>query len=207
MCGRYALTPGFDFFDRFALDPDYTPGDLSDNYNVTPGQFMPIITKKDGQTLNHLFSMRWGLIPSWAKDEKIGYRLINSRANTVHQKPAFKDSFQRRRCLVPASGFYEWSKDKNQKNPYYFSVPNQPLISFAGLYDNWLLKDGSQLQTFTIITTNSNSLVSQIHDRMPVILSPQNEPIWLDQSCSQENLLKLLTPFQSNQMAVRQISK
>ncbi|MFA5828696.1 MAG: SOS response-associated peptidase [Candidatus Shapirobacteria bacterium] len=205
MCGRYAFYPGQDFFDRFSLDPKDEGGlDLQANFNVSPGQFMPIITS--GERGNHFSLMRWGLVPSWAKDSKIGFRMINARADTVSVKPSYRSAFRRQRCLVPASGFYEWETKNKKKTPFYYTLKDQPLLAFAGLWEEWTDPNGVKLQTYTIITTDSNQLISPIHDRMPVILKPQSEKTWLDDKTSPDSLLALLKPFSPSSMLSTQVS-
>jgi putative SOS response-associated peptidase YedK len=205
MCGRYVFYAGEDMFDRFYLDPhDNRDFQLNQNYNVSPGQFMPVVIP--GSAKNQLSLMRWGLIPAWAKDPQIGYRLINARAESVTLKPSFRPSFRRHRCLVPANGFYEWQKGAKTKTPFYFTLKDQPLFAFAGLYDSWLSPDGSPLATFTIITSEANDLVLPIHSRMPIILKPQDEGLWLDPHAHESDLTKILTPYPSNLMQTYPVS-
>lgn len=199
MCGRYTLQPGDDFFDRFFLDPDYERGgEVEDNFNVTPGAYMPIITK--GSKYNDLTLMRWGMVPSWAKDPKIGFKMINARADSITAKPSFRVPFKRHRCLVPANGFYEWKKEDRHKIPYYFTLKDESLFAMAGLFDRWLSPDGSELQSFTIITTEPNESVGVIHDRMPVIINPKLEKLWLDESTPENDLVSCLKPYPAELM-------
>jgi putative SOS response-associated peptidase YedK len=205
MCGRYAFTPGSDFFDHFSLlDPDYERGSLQDNHNVSPGQLMPVITK--GQKFNQLSLMRWGMVPSWAKDSKIGFKMINARAESISIKPSFKIPFRRHRCLIPANGYYEWKKEDKKKIPFYYTLKNQPLFAFAGLFDHWLSPDGVELQSYTIITTVSNDLAKAVHDRMPVILKSEDEKVWLDETSKEESLISLLKPYPSQFMSSVEVS-
>jgi len=205
MCGRYTFYAGKDLSDRFSLDPDYDRGlDLSKNFNVSPGQFMPVVTS--GEKGNHLSLMRWGLVPSWAKDSKIGFRMINARADTVSVKPSFRNSFRRQRCLIPANGFYEWQTDGKKKTPYYFTLKKEPLFAFAGLWEEWTDQNNMKLQTYTIITTNANKLIKPIHDRMPVILKPQNEATWLNEKTDPDSLLSLLKPYSPPAMLSTKVS-
>ena len=152
---------------------------------------------------NHIEIMRWGLVPSWAKDTKIGYQMINARSEGIEQKPSFRKPFRSQRCIVPATGFYEWQKvSSSRKIPYYFTLAgDSPLFGFAGLYDIYFDADGQKLETYTIITTEANELVSQIHDRMPVILRPADEATWLDSALHEPApLLALLKPYPANLM-------
>lgn len=191
MCGRYSFYPPKNFASRFSLDLSSKDlAKLTPNGNVTPGQVMPVITKNDNS--NQLDFMKWGLIPAWAKNYKIDHGMINARSESLTSKPSFKDSFKNSRCLIPATGFYEWQKTGKISTPYLFQLKDQSLFSFAGLYDN---------STYTIITTSPNSLVEPIHHRMPVILSQSDESTWLDPSTDPQNLISLLSPFDSDQMS------
>jgi putative SOS response-associated peptidase YedK len=143
--------------------------------------------------------MRWGLIPAWAKDEKFGARMINARAETIREKPSFKDSFKARRCLVPADGFIEWEDTEGGKQPHYITLLNKELFAFAGIWSEWK-NNGDLWWTFSIITTDCNSLVQPIHPRMPVILSPETYDTWLDASQDASALQSLLTPFPAQSM-------
>lgn len=190
MCGRFTLNPGKDFYDRFNLHQQLQFSPI--NNLVNPGVTIPIITH---DKINLVWLMKWGLIPFWAKDEKIGRNLFNARAETVSEKPAFRKAFKSQRCLVPSNGFFEWKVEGNKKVPYYFEVENRPLFAYAGIYDIWEEPvGGKQVYTFTIITTTPNHQVKPIHDRMPVILETKNEKIWLDQSIHPESLVELLKP-------------
>ena len=188
MCGRYTLDKPGQLQSRF-----HTQNDLelaAPRYNVAPGSMMPVITHATAILAE---TMRWGLVPFWAKDPRIGYRLINARAETVMDKPSFKHSFHTKRCLVPATGFYEW-QHQNGKQPYYFHAVKEPLFSFAGLFDEWRDAEGKSLKTFTILTTQANKLMNPIHNRMPVILTPDQESVWLSPVAPTPDLLNLLHP-------------
>ncbi len=195
MCGRYTLANPEDLHERFettnALD------DLTPHYNIAPGQAMPVVTRNSP---NRLEIMRWGLVPVWATDIRIGYRMINARAETVREKPAFRSSFKSRRCLVPISGYYEWKKEGANKQPYYYRLKKEALITLAGLTAQWYDDHGNELQTFTIITTAANSLASEVHDRMPVILTKKDEDIWLDPLTPLPVAEQLLKPFDPDRM-------
>jgi putative SOS response-associated peptidase YedK len=190
MCGRFALEPGDDFYDRFDITNQLSK--LPQKIDAVPGKDIPIILK---EKTNIVRLMRWGLVPFWAKDEKIGFKMFNARAETILEKPSFKKSFKTQRCLVPASGFYEWKVEGDKKIPYFFEIKSRPLIAFAGLFDIWLEPSHQkQIYTFTIITSQPNNSVKPIHDRMPVILKEKDEKIWLDESLSLEKLQSILTP-------------
>lgn len=161
---------------------------------------------RDGSRVLRL--MHWGLVPSWAKDPSIGNRMINARAETVHQKPSFKKLLGRRRCLVLADGFYEWRKVQGGKIPMRLVLKGREPFSFAGLWDSWQRPDGGEHQSFTIITTISNDLLKPIHDRMPVILQPEGEEKWLAPDVKDmAALVSFLKPFPSNLMEAYEVSR
>ncbi|OPG99693.1 DUF159 family protein [Chryseobacterium mucoviscidosis] len=198
MCGRFTITdPIEEIMDRYyasiAEGFEYKP-----NYNAAPMQFIPtIIGSKDG---NRLGSLRWGLVPNWAKDEKIGNKMINARAETLTEKPAFKRLISSKRCIIPCSGFYEWKKDGSVKQPMRILMKDDSIFSLAGLYDTWIDPEGKKLSTCTIITTEPNRLMADIHDRMPVILRPQDEADWLNKESDKESVLRLLSPYEADEM-------
>jgi putative SOS response-associated peptidase YedK len=151
--------------------------------------------------------MRWGLIPSWAKDAKAGYKMINARAETIAEKPAFRESLLSRRCLVPADGFYEWSKFSKGKSPICFTLADDSVFAFAGIWDRWMNPERELVETCSIITTSANALVLGIHDRMPVILERENYDLWLDPGFGKvEPLLDLLVPSRANSMRQYRVS-
>ncbi len=202
MCGRFALTHIAGFWTRFAvIDRQAT---LGPRFNIAPSQTVPVIVSGSG---NRAMPMRWGLVPFWAKDPKIGDKLINARAETVAIKPAFRTSLKGRRCLVPATGFYEWRKGKPGKVPYYVRMKDDSLFAFAGLYERWKGPDGSELLTFTIITTTPNAIMERIHDRMPVILDPSEEGRWLaKESLTEDDRAGLLDPYPARGMEAFEVS-
>lgn len=196
MCGRYTLAAQLDLItDRFLLKR--VDVKQAFRYNIAPTQLAPVIRQTDsGRTLS---MMRWGLVPFWAKDESIGNKLINARGETLAEKPSFKRSLERKRCIVPADGFYEWkkSKDGKSKRPMRIVVGQGDLFGFAGLWDRWKSPDGQVIESFTIITTEPNKTVSPIHDRMPVILTRESEDHWIDPEIIKPELLTpLLMPYQ-----------
>lgn len=203
MCGRFTLDIDKRFYPRFRLANAIL--DIKPRYNIAPAQNVPVIKKKK-LTENELEIMRWGLIPFWAKDPNIGYKMINARSETVLEKPSFKNSFKTKRCLVPATGFYEWEKQGSEKIPHYFHLKDKQYFAFAGLYDIWKDPEGNEIKTFTIITTKPNSLVSNIHDRMPVIIEEKDEQEWLmnDDLGFLESLLKSYTPKEMDEYVVSQ---
>jgi putative SOS response-associated peptidase YedK len=204
MCGRFSFSPEIQqIITRFHIDEvtfDYIP-----RYNIAPGQMIPAIISHEGK--NRLGQLKWGLIPFWAKDEKIAFKTINAKAETVHEKPAFKHAFKRKRCIIPADGFYEWKKTETGKQPMRIILKSGDLFGMAGLYDTWTAQDGSKVHTCTIITTKPNELVADIHDRMPVILRPEDEGIWLDREKQDVELLQtLLVPYPAEKMRAFPVS-
>ncbi len=174
-----------------------------ERYNIAPTQKAPVVLNRQGQ--RELVGMRWGLIPSWASDAKTNSPLINARAETVHEKPSFNQSYTGKRSLIPADGFIEWQKNKKGKIPYYITLKNKNLFAFAGIWSEWG-KNGEALRSYSIITTECNSLLEPIHERMPVILAPSDYDAWLNPLTNPEQLHGLLRPFPSDYMEPRVIS-
>ena len=204
MCGRFVLKDNIKTLSKnfdFDQDDDVL---FEPKYNITPGQNAPIIIKEETRKCA---IMRWGLVPSWSNDPLIGFQMIDARSETVAQKPSFKNSLRKRRCIVPSNGFYEWKKlDNKTKTPYYIKMKNNKPFGFAGLWDTWN-KDGANLTTFTIITTSPNELIKPIHDRMPVILKKEDEDLWLNPDIqNSDKILHLLKPFSSDDMETYEIS-
>ncbi|HPG07052.1 MAG TPA: SOS response-associated peptidase [Saprospiraceae bacterium] len=196
MCGRSSLTKTEkELEERFHstfYSEDLERYNPLPNYNVAPTQVMPVITNDDP---DHFRPMRWGLIPFWAKDEKIGYKMINARIETLLEKSSFRTAVQKRRCLIPADGFYEWKKNGKAKQPYRIVATNTDLFAFAGIWENWKNPQGEWIQSFTIITQPPNKVVAALHDRMPAILLPEEERLWLDQELKAEDALELIKPY------------
>jgi putative SOS response-associated peptidase YedK len=205
MCGRFTLTATPEqLVEHFQLDE---PLSLSPRYNIAPSQ--PVATIRIiGQQGRKLQLVRWGLIPSWAKDPKIGYRMINARSETVEEKPAFKKAIKHQRCLVLASGFYEWQhQSKNIKQPFLIQMRDGQPFAFAGLWDQWKSPDGQHIESCTLLTTTANELVAKIHDRMPVILGPEDYVLWLDTDMrDSQRLRSLLKPYPSQEMVAFPVS-
>jgi putative SOS response-associated peptidase YedK len=195
MCGRFALkAPPSELITRFELDAcvDFAP-----RYNIPPGTDIPVIRQSpEGERVLHL--LRRGLIPHWSKDTSIGAKLNNARGETVAQKPSFRDAFKRRRCLIPADGFYEWKPDGTYKQPYYISLKSGETMAMAGLWESWTAPDGSVLRTVCITTTGANALMAPIHDRMPVIIRPENWQDWLVEPVDQAE--PLVTAYPDTEM-------
>ena len=207
MCGRFSLTDIDSIFSRFGviISKDINKK-ITPHYNIAPTQKIPVIYKDKNQE-NRIEFMKWGLVPYWAKDPKIGYKMINARAETLTQKPSFKHLLKSKRCLVPSSGFYEWKRIDKRKVPYYIGIKNSRIFSFAGLYDNWKDSVGNELKTFTIITTNSNNTLKPIHNRMPVILEEEFEEDWLDVKTHDfDSLKQMLKPYPDDKMIAYAVS-
>lgn len=196
MCGRFVrkstLTEITDEFEIYDVEWVWEP-----SYNIAPGQNVACVTR-NGR--NKLVSLRWGLIPPWADNPEIGYRMINARAETLTQKQTFARAFERQRCLVVADGFYEWRKEGEKKTPVYFHMRDARPFGFAGIYELWQPKDGPPVASCTIITTRANQLVAPTHDRMPVIIGRQDRLSWLDPGTDVKQLDRLLRPYDSKDM-------
>jgi putative SOS response-associated peptidase YedK len=168
-------------------------------YNIAPTQDAPVLRqRREPKGERTLQMLRWGLIPSWAKDTKIAAKLINARAESIAEKPSFRSAFRRRRCLVPADGFYEWRAEGTRKQPYLIARRDREPFAFAGLWERWTPKepdaDSASTDSFTIITADANALLKPLHVRMPVILAPADYGIWLDPEAAEADLLALLKP-------------
>ncbi len=204
MCGRYVLVADPNIIQQsFNLD---TIIEFAPRYNIAPTQYVPVITNERPKALD---LYRWGLIPSWAKDESIGNKMINARADGVAEKPSYRSAFKRRRCLVPATGFYEWQKgDGKTKTPMFIHPTDQDVFAFAGLWEVWHSSDGSELRTFTIITTDANDFMRPIHDRMPVILHKADYDLWLEPGeVPAAKLQPLLRGYESSKMTAYEVSR
>ncbi|KYG34930.1 SOS response-associated peptidase [Alkalihalobacillus trypoxylicola] len=203
MCGRFTIiTPKESLEEQLQLPfPEFSP-----NYNVAPSQKVLSIVSDSSNKWKSGF-LQWGLVPSWAKDTKIGYKMINARGETLDEKPSFKRLLSRRRCLIPADSFYEWKRnDDNTKQPYRIMVNKGDVFTFAGLWDRWKT-DTQEIVTCTIITTKPNHFISNIHDRMPVILDGEDRKTWLDNSIEDKHILKeLFTPYDENKMSAYEVS-
>jgi putative SOS response-associated peptidase YedK len=203
MCGRYTLaTPVNSLAEQFHID-EY-PTDLSSSYNVAPTQEVAAVLVEDEK--RRLEMLRWGLIPSWADDPSIGNKMINARAETVSEKPSFRTPFKHRRCLILSDGFYEWQRTPDRKQPYYIHMKDGTPFAFAGLWESW--RDGEEIRSCTIITTEANELVGEVHHRMPVILPPEDYGLWLDPEFEEkEALTSLLRPYKSGDMEAYPVSR
>lgn len=191
MCGRYALHAGPEELQAhlgLSSVPDFAP-----RYNLAPSQQVPAVKVRDG--VRELVPMRWGLVPHWANDPRIGYRMVNARSETLADKPAFRNAFRQRRCLIPASGYYEWSAQVGAKRPYFIHLIDTAILVFAGLWEHWQ-GDGLGIDSCTIITTEANGVLRAIHERMPVILAPGQYRQWLNPAEHDAGVLQdMLHPF------------
>ena len=190
MCGRYRLTAKERYLrDHFGLDeePTWTP-----RWNIAPTQLVPVVRQKGTSSRRSFDLVRWGLIPSWAKDIKVGFANINAKAEGIENKPAFRKAFERRRCLVPVDNFYEWRKTATGKQPYALALADRGIMALAGLWENWHSPAGEWVRSFAIVTTVPNQLCAEIHNRMPVILKPDAWPVWLGEEPADEPQLKAL---------------
>lgn len=207
MCGRYSLFADYSsLLERFDIEEvsidesEYTP-----SYNIAPThQVLAVVN--DG-TKNRLGMLRWGLIPPWAKDEKIGSKMINARAETAAEKPSFRNAFKKKRCLIIADSFYEWRRTDDQKTPMRIKLKSGEPFAFAGLWESWKSPEGKTISTCSILTTKPNDLMATIHDRMPVVLSKDAEKVWLDPKVDDPEVLgKLLKPFDASEMEAYEVS-
>lgn len=181
---------------RVMLGLGEVPAELTPNHNISPGQGIPVVT--NGTTRN-VEIFKWGLVPGWAKNPSIGYKMINARAETIFEKPSFRNAFAKRRCLIPAGGFYEWKQEGNRKQSYLFQLKDKKPFTFAGLWERWQDECGDELLSCTIITTMPNALMAEYHDRMPVILNEKARWRWLENTAVTE-LREMLKPYPAEEM-------
>lgn len=200
MCGRYRLSRRKElieeYFDSVSGEEGWTP-----RYNIAPTQSVPVIRQNHKQPVRELSFVRWGLIPSWAKESSVAAQMINARSETAGTKPAFRDALKYRRCIIPADGFYEWQKTGKAKQPYCFEINEGELFAFAGIWDRWNNANGNSLETCSILTTTPNDVTLPVHDRMPVILDQETYDLWLDPGMRDVNAAsELLKPYDARQM-------
>ena len=206
MCGRYRLSRRKqvveEYFDSAPWDDDWNP-----RYNIAPTQPIPVIRQNPKEPRRELSFVRWGLIPSWARDSSVGVKMINARSETAATKPAFRDAMKYRRCLIPADGFYEWAKTAKSKQPYCFEVNDGELFAFAGLWDRWKDPSSKTVETCSILTTSPNAVTSAVDDRMPVILDPDGYELWLDPGVTNVQVIsELLKPYDAQLMRCYPVS-
>ncbi len=197
MCGRFSYFLGSDILQKSFSLPN-PPQNLTPRYNIAPNEEVTVIVKKE---TNIVQSMKWGLIPFWAPDKSIASKMINARSETVWDKNAFKQSIKQKRCIIPSSGFYEWKREGSSKIPYFIKVSDQDLMPIAGIYDYWYTDHGYAIVSFAIITTEPNSTLEPIHDRMPVILHKDQIEEWLDIDTNRENVSSIMRPYEGDMVA------
>ena len=203
MCGRFTLT--VDPADlQLLLDLIDVPSEMTPRYNIAPTQPVAVVTSPTDRKVE---IFQWGLIPSWSKDPSMGSRMINARAETVHEKPAFRAPFARKRCLILADGFYEWKQLEKNKQPYYIRLAEGGPFAFAGLWDHWTSPEGDERKTCTIITCEPNELMSQLHNRMPVIFDKSTMWDWLDPDAPPLALKAMLSPYDTHAMTAYPVSR
>jgi len=209
MCGRFRVARKKEILEAaFDVDAALDDTDWEPRYNVAPGQAIGVVRQDASRPVRGLAKMRWGLIPSWAKDAAIGYKMINARSETVATKPSFRGPLRSRRCLIPADGFYEWKHEGKEKLPYCFTLTDDSVFAFAGLWEQWKSPQGDVVESCTILTTEPNELMKDVHDRMPVILSGDAYDLWLDPGFSNvAELQTLLRPYPAEAMKRYRVSQ
>lgn len=203
MCGRYSLSKSIkeiaEHFKTRLIEIGPWP-----RFNIAPTQSLPVVIgAREGLEIQ---LMKWGLVPHWAKDASMGSRMINARAETVAEKPSFRDAFKSKRCLIPCNGFYEWVTGENGKTPHYIHMKGGELFAFAGIWSEWT-RGETPLQTYSIITTEANEYISPLHHRMPVILKPDQYQNWTDKTATKADLLAMLTPLREDALEYHPVSK
>ncbi|MEE9607018.1 MAG: SOS response-associated peptidase [Myxococcota bacterium] len=205
MCGRFTLTSSPEALARH-FDLDELP-QLAPRYNVAPGQDVAAIRRPVSGGQRTLELLRWGLVPSWAVDPRVGQRMINARAETAAERPAYRKALRQRRCLVAADGFYEWAGGRGARQPYHIGFADGGPFGIAGLWAHWIGRGGEVIESCTLLTTRANERVARLHDRMPVILPPEDYALWLDPSVREvEQVLPLLRPCAAEALEVRPVS-
>jgi len=198
MCGRFTLFDTASLAEAFGVAG---AASLSPRYNIAPSQAVAAVRVPPGGSARESVLLHWGLVPSWAKDPSIGNRMINARAETAAGKPAFRSAMRRRRCLVPADGFYEWKRTGGRKQPYYIRMRDERVFAFAGLWESWEEPGGAAVESCAILTTSPNDLLVPIHDRMPVLVAPRDYDFWLSPEVLDPGALApLFRPFPSEEM-------
>lgn len=209
VCGRFALEsfyPDFESEHWQLTNPEQVLLNFRPRYNIPPGTPILILREDEGRRIGAYY--RWWLVPFWAKDPRIGYKMNNARSETAAKKPSFRAAFRQRRCIIPASGFYEWKRDGKTKIPHYIRFRSQEPMGFAGLWETWSPPDGGEeLRTCAVLTTGPNELMATIHDRMPVILRPEDFADWLDPDSESDFLQALMRPYEAEEMEAYAVSK
>ncbi|HEX8177252.1 MAG TPA: SOS response-associated peptidase [Pyrinomonadaceae bacterium] len=203
MCGRFAQRTDTKRVAKW-FGVEEVP-ELEPRYNIAPTQeILGVSETEDGREMSFY---KWGLIPSWAKDTSMGARLINARSETVREKPSFRQAFKQRRCIIPADGFYEWQRTDGRKQPFFFLMRDESPFGFAGLWEQWKGEEGQVINSCTILTTTANEVLRPVHDRMPVILHPDDYSLWLDHDTRKLEMVEdLLRPYPADEMASYPVS-
>ncbi|MBD1831417.1 SOS response-associated peptidase [Cyanobacteria bacterium FACHB-472] len=205
MCGRFSQSKSAETIAQVFQVNNVPP--LTPRYNIAPTQQIQTILQNAEQSEREFKMLHWGLIPSWAKDSKMGARMINARAETVTEKPSFRAAFKQRRCLILADGFYEWQQQEKNKQPFYFRMNDEHPFAFAGLWEHWKSGDGEVIDSCTILTTEPNDLMRPVHNRMPVIIEPKDYDLWLDTEVKKPELLQpLLRSYSAEEMTAYPVS-
>jgi len=204
MCGRARLSSDVSEIKLvFSISPERPTPNIPANWNAAPTEDLPIVRYDARAAERSLEAMRWGLVPFWAKDIKVGFANINAKAEGIDTKPAFREAFSRRRCLVPFDCFYEWKKLGKEREPYAVGLADRRLMALAGLWETWRSPAGERVRSFAIVTTSPNELLAPIHDRMPVILAAENWPAWRGEAPADPAALKaLLVPYPADDMII-----
>lgn len=203
MCGRFTQRKeAARVAEFYGIEEEEPELESEPRYNIAPQQMIQAVTAE-----KRLVRLKWGLLPSWAKDPKIANNLINARAETLQEKPSFRTALAKRRCLIPADGWYEWKKAADGKQPYFFHRRDDNLFSFAGLWEEWRSPEGESVKTCTIITTEPNELTANYHHRMPAILKRSDEALWLDAAARVPDLVQLLAPYPADDLEIYPVSR
>lgn len=201
MCGRFSLYEVSQVLNRFNVTADEP---MKPRYNIAPGQMVPVIANDEPSRISYA---KWGLIPTWSKDPNFGFKTINAKVETVAEKPSYKNAVKKHRCLVPADGFYEWKKTQDGKEPFRFELKNKELFAMAGIFEYWTDENGKKIRTFSIITMSANKIVSEVHHRMPVILTKEQERLWISEGAPIKLIEMITEPFADDMMQSYPISK
>lgn len=204
MCGRFVLTASSDAVQQ-AFDLKTVPDEMPARYNIAPTQPVALITNEHPDELTFY---KWGLIPSWSKDPKVGSKMINARSETAAEKPSFRTAFRRRRCIIPADGYYEWPENDKEKKPIFIHKEGREIFAMAGLWEVWYAPDGSEIRTCSILTTDANPYMQNFHHRMPVILDKADYALWLSPKDEPLPALQsLMKPYEGDDLAAYLVSK
>ncbi|MCH8523984.1 MAG: SOS response-associated peptidase [Balneolales bacterium] len=205
MCGRYALFTAPDELEKYFEAIVSRAGTIEPNYNVTPGMMMPVVAI-GRENVPVITTFRWGLIPNWAKDPAVGYKMMNARSETISEKPSFAMPFERRRCVIPSNGFYEWLREGKSRIPHFVRREDDVIMTYAGIYDRWRSPEGADVFSYSIITTTANERIKHIHERMPVVLNREDVRRWLHPETPLHDLQALMQPLPDDKTRVYRVS-